>query len=64
METITLGDGLGISRQEPKADFEAYPDGFSPNVQDILGNVSSQDAHRPGSTWYGCRSLKDEEHDP
>ena len=26
------------SRQQPRADFEAYLDGFSPNVQDILDN--------------------------
>ena len=27
-----------VSRQQLTADFEAYLDGFSPNVQDILNN--------------------------
>jgi len=31
------------SEQQLKADFEAYLDGFSPNVQDILENFECRD---------------------
>ena len=38
------------SRQQFRADFEAYLDGFSPNVQDILENLSMviQNSPTPG----------------
>ena len=34
------------SQQQLKADFEAYLDGFSPNVQDILDNLTSTSGTR------------------
>src|SRR3954471_7722472 len=37
------------SQQQLKADFEAYLDGFSPNVQDILENSNSV------TRYHGCR---------
>ena len=51
------------SRQQLRADFEAYLDGFSPNVQDILENfefrnqiprLSKADALGPGFPFCGA----------
>ena len=49
-------------RQQLKAAFQAYLDGFSPNVQDILDNFEFRNqtaGERPAREGFGCPSRQE-----